>query len=139
MAANSVTGSVGWMDLTVENADEVAQFYEQVVGWERQGIDMGGYEDWCVGPPGASAPAGGICHARGPNVGIPPAWLVYVSVSDLESSLEKCTRLGGKVVCPLRNMGQFGTMAVIADPAGAVMALIQPPSERSTANDLAQD
>ena len=67
MAANSVPGSVGWMDLTVENADEVAQFYEQVVGWERQGIDMGGYEDWCMGPPGASAPAGSAITAIVPN------------------------------------------------------------------------
>ena len=38
-------GSIGWFDLTVENADEVREFYRRVVGWTETPLDMGGYSD----------------------------------------------------------------------------------------------
>ena len=68
----------------------------------------------------------GICHARGDNTNLPAQRLIYITVADLEASLQRCITLGGKVVCPAREMGDHGTMAVIQDPAGAVAALFQP-------------
>ena len=119
-------GLVGWFDLTVENAEEIRDFYEKVVGWKSTATNMGEYEDYCMSPPGADDPVGGICHKSGPNAAIPSQWLLYVNVENLESSLSQCRELGGKIVCEARDMGSFGTMAVIEDPAGAVMAIIQP-------------
>jgi predicted enzyme related to lactoylglutathione lyase len=36
-------GSIGWVDLTISNAEEVRDFYAQVVGWRPAPLDMGGY------------------------------------------------------------------------------------------------
>ncbi|MGB6336961.1 MAG: VOC family protein, partial [Thermoanaerobaculia bacterium] len=36
-------GKIGWTDLTVENADDVRDFYTAVVGWKPSPVDMGGY------------------------------------------------------------------------------------------------
>jgi predicted enzyme related to lactoylglutathione lyase len=122
------TGVVGWFDLTIDDAENVKAFYESVVGWESSGTDMGGYYDYCMSPPGSSEPVAGICHRRGPNESIPPQWLIYVNVEDLDASIKKCEELGGKIVSGPRDMGSFGRMCVIEDPAGAVCAIIQPNS-----------
>ncbi len=118
-------GSVSWIDLTIPNADAVRDFYSAVAGWNVMPIEMEGYSDYCMLPPGAKEPAAGICHARGPNAAMPPQWLIYITVPNLAASLRACTKRGGKIVCPVRKMGD-AKMAVVSDPAGAVAGLYQP-------------
>lgn len=121
-----VVGTVGWMDLTVGDADGVRDFYRQVVGWESEGLPMegGAYEDYVMAS-AAGEPVGGVCHARGGNAGLPAVWLVYVNVADLDASLEACRGNGGEVINGPRDFGGQGRYAVIRDPAGAAMALFQ--------------
>ncbi|MDF1544944.1 MAG: VOC family protein [bacterium] len=119
---NNKIGSFAWVDLTVESADEVRDFYKQVVGWESDPVSMGEYNDYCMLPPGKE-PVAGICHAKGPNSGIPPAWLVYIVVDDVDESAEQCKRLGGKVLVGPTSYGGQGRYCVIQDPAGAVCAV----------------
>jgi predicted enzyme related to lactoylglutathione lyase len=118
-------GSIGWVDLTVPNAGEVRDFYAQVVGWKPQGLDMGGYEDFVMAAPGSGEGKAGVCHARGGNAGLPPVWLVYLVVEDLDTSAARCVELGGKILAPARPAGPSGRFCVIQDPAGAVAALFQ--------------
>ena len=117
-------GTIGWMDLTVPDAERMKDFYKSVVGWSSSEVGMGDYNDYCVHPDANSDPVAGLCHARGPNTGLPAAWLIYISVADLDASLATCKQLGGEVVTPVRDMGSYGRMAVIRDPAGAVCALV---------------
>lgn len=118
------TGLVAWVDLTVEHAAAVRDFYSAVVGWTASEVDMGGYADYnMIGADGT--PAAGICHARGVNASIPPTWLVYVTVDDLDASLAACDRHGGSVVDGPRSVGTHGRFAVVRDPAGAVAALFE--------------
>jgi predicted enzyme related to lactoylglutathione lyase len=119
-------GAVAWVDLTVEDATGVRDVYAAVAGWPPSAVDMGDYADYAMGPADGD-PVAGICHARGANVGLPAQWLVYVTVADLDRSLGQCTALGGTVVTPPRDMGAYGRFAVVRDPAGAVLALIQRP------------
>lgn len=118
---NPTIGKVMWMDLTVEHAAIVSDFYKSVVGWEKEPLDMGGYADYVmkVGEEGVS----GVCHARGGNAYLPPQWLLYVMVENLDESLEKCKNLGGKVIGEKRKMGEQGHYCLIQDPAGAYMML----------------
>ncbi len=120
-------GKIGRVDLTIENATEVRDFYAAVVGWESTDHDMGEYADYSVSPAGGSDPVAGICHRLGPNENIPSQWLVYINVADLDESIKQTESLGGKVVTPPRDMGGYGGMCVIEDPAGAVCALMEPP------------
>lgn len=118
-------GSVDWFDLTVEDAPAIRSFYESVVGWKGADHDMGGYADFDMrGPDGKTVT--GICHARGPNADLPPQWLLYVNVADVDAAARRCTELGGTVVAGPRAMGDR-RMCVIRDPAGAVCALMGPP------------
>lgn len=117
------TGRVTWVDLTVEDADKVSGFYNKVVGWDIQGLDMGGYEDYCMNAPDDGETVAGICHARGVNAHIPPQWLMYVSVDDLEASLKEVIANGGKIIGDKRSDGKGGHYCLIQDPAGAYMMI----------------
>lgn len=119
-------GRVAWVDLTVPDAAAERDFYRQVVGWGSAEVEMGGYSDFNMLQPGSGDVAAGICHARGVNAGLPPVWLVYVAVADLEASTARCRELGGAVVAGPSGMGSYGRYCVIRDPAGAHLALYEP-------------
>lgn len=116
-------GAVGWFDLTVPEAEKIRDFYSAVTGWRSEPVDMGDYNDFSMTLPGSGQPIGGICHARGSNAGLPPAWLVYITVDDVDASAKTCSDLGGEIVTAPRDMGSMGRFCVIQDPAGAVAAL----------------
>lgn len=118
-------GMLSWVDLTVENAPEIRDFYSKVVGWESAPVPMDDYDDFCMIPPGDDVPAAGICHSRGSNKDLPSQWLIYISVENLNESIANCEALGGKVISPPRNYADMGRYCVIKDPAGAVMALFE--------------
>lgn len=122
MSDESKIGTIGWHDLTVDNADEVRDFYTQVLGWETSPVDMGGYSDYSMGPPGGD-PVGGVCHARGGNAGLPAQWLMYVTVANTDAAAAKCVELGGEILAGPKSMGSTARYCVIRDPAGAVLAL----------------
>jgi predicted enzyme related to lactoylglutathione lyase len=124
--ADSEIGTVCWTDLTVADAEGVADFYRKVVGWTSTPFDMGGYRDYCMNTPESGKTVAGICHARGVNSDLPPAWLIYIVVADVDASAAACKRLGGEVLAGPREMGGQGRFCVIRDPAGAVAALISP-------------
>ena len=118
-------GTVGWIDLTVDNAEEVCDFYAAVTGWRSSAVDMGGYNDFNMTSPESGEPKAGVCHSRGANADLPPAWLIYITVSDIDQSIERCLSLGGDIVRPLTEMSGYGRYCVIRDPAGAVAALFE--------------
>jgi predicted enzyme related to lactoylglutathione lyase len=120
-------GSILWRDLTVADAARVRDFYTAVVGWESSPVDMGGYSDFNMMPPGSHEPLAGVCHARGSNADLPPVWLMYIVVQDVDRSAVECVRLGGRVVAGPRGMSG-GRVCVIQDPAGATCALYGPPA-----------
>lgn len=119
-------GTITWTDLTVPNAEEVKTFYSAVVGWKTEAVSMGGYSDFNMNAPVSGKMVAGICHARGFNAGLPPQWLVYITVANVEESARRVTELGGKIISAPRDMGGYGRCCVIQDPAGAVAALFEP-------------
>lgn len=122
-ATTSKVGKILWQDLTVPNAEEVQRFYSEVVGWNTTPHDMGEYHDYNVQAPASNETIAGICHARGTNAAIPPQWLLYVAVEDVEASALKCKELGGELIDGPRMMGAE-KFCVLRDPAGAVIAII---------------
>jgi predicted enzyme related to lactoylglutathione lyase len=118
-------GTIMWRDLTVPDADRVRDFYADVVGWRAEPVDMGGYSDFNMLAPGSAEPTAGICFRRGGNADLPSQWLIYITVADLDRSLERCAALGGTLIAGPKQMGK-SRYCVIADPSGAVCALFQP-------------
>ena len=125
MAEMSEAGKIGWIDITVDDAEGLRDFYSAVVGWKPQGVDMGEYSDFNMIVPGTQEAAAGICHARGVNADLPPAWMIYLVVDDLNASLTAVEEKGGEILLGPKQMGPGSAYAIIQDPAGAVAALYQ--------------
>lgn len=124
MSEGDQTGRIGWIDMTIDDAPALRDFYTAVVGWRSEAVDMGGYSDYTMLAAGGEAVTG-ICHARGGNADLAAGWLIYITVADVDQSAAACIRNGGKVVVEPRGLAG-GRFCVIEDPAGAVAALYQP-------------
>ncbi len=109
-------GTIGWVDLTVPDAENVRDFYQAVVGWTPEPVSMGDYNDYNMTKDGK--PVAGVCHKRGPNKHLPSQWMVYFRVADFEAALSEVTAWGGKIIFSRERY------AVIEDPTGAVCALM---------------
>ena len=125
MADESQVGKIGWIDISVDDATGLRDFYKNVVGWQTEDVSMGEYSDYSMLMPGSGEAVSGICHARGSNAELRGGWLIYIIVEDVNASAASCKANGGKVVVEPRGLagGQF---CIIEDPSGATAALYQP-------------
>lgn len=121
--SNNKIGEMAWLDLSVKNADEVKGFYQKVIGWTAEPTSMGDYNDYTMMSAAGEA-VGGVCHAQGVNADLPPAWLPYFLVEDIDVSVADVVETGGELVTEIKSMGE-DRYAVIKDPAGAVCAIYQ--------------
>lgn len=119
-------GQFFWSDLTVPDASSLKEFYKEVVGWTESPVAMkdgaDSYEDYGM-MIDAETPAGGICNQRGVNRNIPPQWIMYVHVENVEESLEKALKLGGKLINESKKADGTYNYVIVQDPVGAVFGL----------------
>lgn len=118
-------GDLAWFDLTTDSADTLRDFYSSVIGWKVNPVSMGDYQDYSMQLPGSGEDVAGVCHARGSNADLPPQWLLYFYVQDLDEALAQAEQRGGKLIGGMRSYGGSARFAVIQDPAGAVCALYE--------------
>ncbi|MGC3992338.1 MAG: VOC family protein [Chthoniobacteraceae bacterium] len=70
---------------------------------------------------------GGVMAVPAP--GVPPHWLNYVMVANLEASVAKAKELGASVCLEPMSIGQAGRIAIIVDPQGASIGLHETPAQ----------
>ncbi len=116
-------GAFSWSELTTTDPAAAAAFYGGLFGWTAKdmGEGMGHYHVVSVGEAGV----GGIMGMPAGAPPMPPHWGCYVTVDDVEATLAKCAALGGKTVVPPMDVPTVGRMAVLQDPQGAVLSVIQ--------------
>jgi len=119
------TGKIGWIDITVDDANGLRDFYADVVGLVPDAVSMGDYDDFNMTMPASGEPVCGICNARGGNKDLPGGWMVYFVVDDVDASAATCTAKGGNVLVEPRGLAG-GRFCVLEDPSGATAALYQP-------------
>lgn len=127
-ADDAPVGRIAWLDLTVPDADATRDFYREVIGWSVQDVAMEdageSYADYAMlGADGAGI--AGVCHARGVNAGLPPVWMLYLTVGDLGESLRRVPDEGGRVIKTMPGEDGVTAYAAIQDPVGVHVALMQ--------------
>ena len=82
----------------------------------------GVYTLWKAGDKGA----GGMMQMIGPQFeGVPPHWMSYVAVDDVDAAAAKAAELGGEIKVPPMDIPGIGRFAVFADPQGAHLSLFK--------------
>ena len=125
MSDESQIGKVGWIDITVDDADGLRDFYQELVGWESDAVSMGEYSDYTMKMPSNGEAIAGVCHSRGSNANLPSGWLIYFIVADVDASAAKCKEKGGNLIVEPRELAG-GRFCIVEDPSGATAALYQP-------------
>ncbi len=127
VVAAHAPGTFCWADLGTSDAAAAKRFYTGLFGWAFEDRPMGEgayYTMFDVG--GRSVAALYEQDAAMKAQGIPPSWLSYVSVENVERMAERTRELGGTVVLDPFDVFEVGRMTLVQDPTGAAVALWEP-------------
>ena len=112
-------GTFCWETLVTPDPPGAAAFYGKVVG---HGTGKTPNGEGMVLTAGEGEAVADVQPAR---PGTPSRWMTYVAVESAEASRDLAARLGGKVLVPRIDVPLVGTIAAVADPAGAALGLFQ--------------
>lgn len=122
-------GRFVWHELVTASPKDVLPFYGELFGWTTAEMDMGPNGKYTLFRAGSVDVAGTI--APPPGAKVPPSWLGYCAVDDLDAALKVATTNGGKLMSPTVDIPKVGRFAVVIDPQGALLAAMQPHDARS--------
>ena len=120
-----MAGQFAWHELMTPDAAAAGAFYADVVGWEAQDSGMPGMAYTLLRTGGVSVAGLMALTAEAKAAGAIPGWTGYVAVDDVDATAAQATALGGTVHMPPMDIPGVGRFAVIADPQGAVLAIIR--------------
>ena len=118
--------SIAWNELITPDPASAIKFYGDLFGWTAEPF-TGSPKPYTIFKHGDRM-FGGVMAP--PQPGIPPRWLNYVAVADLEAAFEKAKSLGATVCCEPMDIGEAGRIAILRDPQGAGFGLHQPPAKK---------
>jgi hypothetical protein len=118
-----VSGTLCWADLSTPDAKRAADFYSGLFGWNLSAAekDPSGYLHIKNG----EHFIGGIPPSAHRQPGVPPHWLIYIQVDDVDAIASKAKEMGARLHLPPMTMEGVGRMSVIADPQGAAFAIFK--------------
>jgi hypothetical protein len=115
----NTVGAMCWNELLTRDAETAKAFYSTIFGWEFYG------DEHYIHISNRGRNNGGMME-MGENFGeMPPMWMVYFHVADIDAAMKRVEALGGKVVTQKMEAPDTGWFTVIEDPAGAVFYIMQ--------------
>lgn len=122
-------GALTWTELHTRDTKAATTFYTQLLGWSAKvgGEGANAYTEFT--PKGASFPTAGMmdmAHMGPQTANIPPHWLPYFQVADVDATASTAKQHGGQLHVPPMDIPNVGRFAVVADPQGAVFAIYKP-------------
>jgi predicted enzyme related to lactoylglutathione lyase len=115
-------GTFCWVELGTTDPQAAKAFYSSLFGWTSEDFPMGPdtYTMWKVN----GLDNGGMYKLMKDQLdrGIPPHWLLYVAVDDVDRAASKAKGLGANILVGPMDVFDMGRMAVVQDPQGAVFA-----------------
>ncbi len=123
---NPPTGAPCWVDLISSDTEKSKAFYSELFGWvaEEPSEEHGGYLNFQKDGDRVA----GLMTAQ--EEGMPDVWSVYLAVDDAEKTVAAAKEASAQVFVDAMPVAELGTMAVVADPGGAVIGMWQPGEHR---------
>ncbi|MEU9255690.1 VOC family protein [Streptomyces sp. NPDC048270] len=116
-------GALIWSELSTGDTDAAAAFYSAILPVTTAPSEMEGGPDYTEFKVAGRSVAGMMGLDNLPP-GTPPNWLPYFHADDVDGIQAKAAEAGAQVLMPAFDM-VAGRMAVLADPQGAVFAVIK--------------
>ena len=108
------TNAITWFEILTTDLERAAKFYETTLGVTLKRENFNGTPHAIFAVPGV---AGALIFdaKRKPISG---GAMVYLDAPDLDASLERAAKAGGKVLLGKTDIGDPGSIAIIADTEG---------------------
>ncbi len=127
----NVAGAAGhfcWNELLTSDPTAAEAFYKDLIGWQTWTMNTESmpYTIWSLAgrdPHDKSACVGGMMKIPPQWGAMPSAWLVYISVDDVDAAAGRVTTHGGTVCVAPMDIPGIGRFAVCTDCTGATFAL----------------
>lgn len=140
--AMSTPNEFAWNELMTEHPEKAKEFYHGMFGWSSTSEEMNGMKYTMFthhGKPvaGMMKISDAMHHMHSKehhhdkhkhkhqHMHMPPHWMSYIAVANIDSSLEKAKMLGAEVKVHKTKVEGKGYFAVLKDPTGAHIALWQ--------------
>lgn len=120
-------GMFSWFELITNDVNSATQFYGEILGWQFQ-QDSNNPNYTLVRTNPLENPIAGILDKKAilcDDKNVPNHWGCYITVTNIEESISKVENLGGKIIVPCTNIPKVGIFAVIQDPTGAIISLME--------------
>jgi len=121
----ALLGRYVWHELLVPDTAQATAFYPAVAGWTVTTMEVPGsprpYTLFNNGTQGV----GGIQQYPADVKGT-PRWVPYMATDDADRTCRDATKAGATVHMPPTDIPTVGRIAVLADPQGAMFAIIRP-------------
>jgi uncharacterized protein len=116
-------GKIIWADLVTPDLAVAQRFYSGMFGWTFQTIHTGDSE-YAVAIAGGQPIAGVLQKPLPSDEHRQPAWLTFIAVRDVDAAERNAVKNGAKSVSKPKSYPGRGRQAVLADPDGAVFAVL---------------
>ncbi len=116
-------GEASWHELMTTDAPAAMKFYEQVFGWQpSEAMDMGpmGMYQMFNRPHGM---IGGMMNKPPEMANVPPNWLIYFRVPDVDAAAERIKANGGQILNGPMEVPGGDRVVTATDPQGAAFGL----------------
>ena len=111
-----------WHDLMTADVEGAKRFYGALFGWMFRGSHDP--KDPYLHLESRGVMFGGMVTLAHP--GVPPHWIAYVEVADVDACVARAQHAGGKLVVPPSDIPGVRRFAVLLDPTGAHLAPFRP-------------
>jgi uncharacterized protein len=120
-------GSFCWLELATSDQTAAKPFYSSLFGWTPSDSPLGPDAVYTIFKrEGRDAAAAYTMFPEQRAMGIPPNWMLYISVANVDDIAKRAKAAGGAVLKDAFDVGESGRMAVLQDPTGAVFSVWQP-------------
>jgi len=113
-------GAPTWVELQTRQRAAAVEFYTKLFGWKAK--ESPEYVEMHAGDRGVG---GMMTMPEGVPAEVPPHWMIYFWVDDVDASVQKATAGGASTHVPPMDIPNVGRFAVLMDPQGASFALFK--------------
>jgi predicted enzyme related to lactoylglutathione lyase len=118
-------GKFVWADLITDDVAAAKNFYGELFGWRFEDTERPGGGPYTLIVSRAGRYVGGMVEVPDPGDGRDYSrWLPYLAVPDADRAAETTAAAGGEIIVGAEGLGPAARVAVVSDPQGAVVGLI---------------
>ena len=111
----NTVGAMCWNELITNDTEAAKAFYSALFGWEYYG------DEHYIHITNRGRNNGGMIQLTE----VPPGWMVYFHVADIDAGIKRVEELGGTIAVPRNDIPDGSSWSVVTDPAGAHFYIMQ--------------